>query len=190
MLWVNTGTLAFVIDFAAAGLGLPYGTVRLVRADAEWANIARHLAAEISAVLGDVALDVEHIGSTAVPGLLAKPIVDLALALPQGTDVGKIAEPLSGLGWIYRGDMGDHGGWVFVLDDSPWHRVAHVHGVVSGGSQWVRYLQFRDLLRRSAAARKSYEDVKERLAALYHDARDRYTAGKDATVQLLLATSE
>jgi GrpB-like predicted nucleotidyltransferase (UPF0157 family) len=177
------------MDFAGAGLGLHYGTVRLVRADAGWASIARELAAEISAVLANVARAVEHVGSTAVPGLLAKPIIDLAVATRPGTAVDDVAEPMSRLGWIYRGDAGDDGGWVFVLEDSPWHRVAHAHGVEFGGSQWVQYLQFRELLRRSAAARRTYEETKQRLAQKYPDGRRRYTAGKDATVQHLLAAT-
>ncbi len=174
------------IDFAGAGLGLQYETVRLVRADPGWATIGRELAAHIRAALGDVARAVEHVGSTAVPGLLAKPIIDLAIAVPPGTAVDEMAEPMARLGWIYRGDAGDEGGWVFVLEDSPWHRVAHAHGVELGGSQWVRYLQFRDLLRRSAVARRTYEEVKQHLAAQHPDGRVRYTAGKDATVQRLL----
>ena len=148
-----------VLDFAAAGLGLQYGTVRLVPAEDAWASIARALAADISRVLDGHAIEVEHIGSTAIPGLLAKPIIDLAVALRPGTVVEEIAEPLSGLGWIYRGDAGEDGGWVFVMDDAPWHRVAHAHGVPFGSSQWVRYLQLRDLLRQSAAARQTYAEA-------------------------------
>lgn len=177
-------------DFAEAGLGLSYGTVRLVRVDDRWPTLAHELAADVSMVLADVATAVEHIGSTAVPGLLAKPIIDLAIGSPPGTAVDDVAEPLSGLGWMYRGDAGDDGGWVFVLEDSPWHRVAHAHCVELGGRQWVRYLQFRELLRRSASARRTYEDIKVHLAALHPNGRHHYTAGKDSTVEQLLSANE
>lgn len=176
-----------VIDFAGVGLGVQYGTVRLIRTDDRWPDIAHQLAVDISAVLGDVARAVEHIGSTAVPGSLGKPILDLAIALRPETTVEQIATPLSGLGWIYRGDAGADGGWVFVMEDSPWHRVAHAHGVPFGGPQWLRYLQFRDLLRRSAGARTTYEKAKQHLAEQHPDGRRAYTAGKDQTVQRLLA---
>lgn len=175
-----------VMDFAVAGLGLQYGTVRLVRADDAWSTIGRALAAEISEGLADVARAVEHVGSTAVPGLLTKPIIDLAIAMRPGTAVDDVVGRMSRLGWIYRGDAGDEGGWIFVMEDSPWHRVAHAHGVEFGGSQWVQYLQFRDLLRRSAAARRIYEEAKQHLAQQHPDGRRRYTAGKDTTVQRLL----
>jgi GrpB-like predicted nucleotidyltransferase (UPF0157 family) len=78
---------------------------------------------------------------------------------------------------------------VFVLEDSPWHRVAHAHGVDAGGSQWVRYLQLRELLRESATARRTYEEAKQRLSEQHPDGRDLYTAGKDTTVQRLLGTT-
>jgi GrpB-like predicted nucleotidyltransferase (UPF0157 family) len=176
-----------VVDFAAAGLGLEYRTVRHVRADGAWAAIASELAAVIGVVLADLARGVEHIGSTAVPGLLAKPIVDLAIGLHSGVAVEDVAHRMSQLGWIYRGDAGDDGGWVFVMEDFPWHRVAHAHCVQFGGAQWVRYLEFRDLLRRSPEARKAYEDTKMRLAQQYPDGRAEYTAGKGPTVQRLRA---
>ena len=176
-------------DFAAAGLGLSYESVRLVQVEEGWAAIAAELVEGISRSLAELATAVEHIGSTAVPGLLAKPIVDLAFGVPSGTTVDDVAGPLSRLGWIYRGDAGEDGGWVFVLEDSPWHRVAHAHGVEFGGRQWVRYLQFRDLLRRSASARKTYEEIKQHLAQQYPNGRLHYTAGKNATVEQLLAPS-
>jgi GrpB-like predicted nucleotidyltransferase (UPF0157 family) len=72
---------------------------------------------------------------------------------------------MSRLGWRYRGDAGCDGGWVFVLEDAPLHRVAHAHGVEQGGSQWCAYLQLRDLLRRSAEARQAYEETKRQLVA-------------------------
>lgn len=97
---------------------------------------------------------------------------------------------MSGLAWIYRGDAGDDGGWVFVMEDAPWHRVAHAHAVEFGGSQWVRYLHFRDLLLHSAEARGRYEAAKQRLAREHPDGRRRYTAGKASTVEALLFTNE
>jgi GrpB-like predicted nucleotidyltransferase (UPF0157 family) len=174
------------MDFAAVGLGLQYGTVALVRADERWEVVASVLAAQIETALA-LAQAVQHVGSTSVPGLLAKPIVDLAVGLPPGTALGEVEEPLSRLGWIYRGDAGDDGGWVFVLEDAPRHRVAHAHGVEFGGDQWIRYLQFRDLLRRDASARQTYEDSKLRLAERFPDGRKDYLAGKDQTVRQLLA---
>jgi len=175
------------MDFAAVGLGLQYGTVTLTRADKRWGVVANVLAAQIETALAGLAHAVEHVGSTSAPGLLAKPIIDLAIGLQSTTALNEVQERLSRLGWIYRGDAGNDGGWVFVLEDSPWHRVAHAHGVEFGGEQWVRYLKFRELLRRDAAARQTYEETKLRLAEQFPDGRKGYTAGKDSTVRQLLA---
>ena len=174
-------------DFASAGLGLQYGTVRLVHAREGWAVIASELAAEINRVLSALVVGIEHVGSTAVPGLLAKPIIDLAVGIRPGAVLSEVTEAMSRLGWIYRGDAGDAGGWIFVFEDSPWHRVAHAHGVEFGGSQWVQYLRFRDLLLRSPVARRTYEEAKQHLAEQHPDGRQHYTAGKDPTVLRLLA---
>jgi GrpB-like predicted nucleotidyltransferase (UPF0157 family) len=176
------------LDFHAVGLGLEIGVVRLVRTDEAWADTGRRLAAEVHDAVGHAAVAVEHIGSTAVPGLLAKPIVDLAIGVRCDTAVVEVAAPLSHLGWIFRGDAGEAGGWVFVLEDRPERRVAHAHGVEFGGAQWSRYAEFRDLLRRSAAARRTYERVKQRLASLHPEDRRAYTAGKDDVVHGLFGT--
>ncbi len=172
------------VDFAVAGLGLQYGTVRLVRA---LGGDRRRLMEDVRSALPDVVTEVAHVGSTAVPGLLAKPVIDLALALAPDVAVDDVARPLARLGWLYRGDAGRDGGWVFVLEDAPWHRVAHAHGVEHSEDQWSRYLQFRDLLRASAAARRTYEATKRRLADQHPDGRRDYTTGKAATVQRLLS---
>jgi GrpB-like predicted nucleotidyltransferase (UPF0157 family) len=168
-----------------AGLGLDYGTVRLTEARPEWGWLAKDLADRIRAALGESAPGVEHVGSTAVPGLAAKPILDLAAGV-NGVSIEAVRDPLEGLGYEYRGDAGDRGGLVFVLEDRPRHRVAHVHVVEHGGPQWQRYLDFRDLLRRDASARTAYERLKTELAREFADDRKAYSAAKQGIVRNLL----
>lgn len=180
------GEAQVVIDFSETGLGLEYGTVRLVRSDPRWSSLAQALAASIRSALSDVATDVQHIGSSAVPGLLAKPIIDLAIGVVHGVDVSQLVEPMADLGWIYRGDGGANGGWVFVMEGTPWHRVAHAHGVEADGGQWRRYVEFRDLLLRSPTARQAYTEAKQRLAEAHPREAGRYMEGKGAIVQGLL----
>ena len=174
-------------DFAAAGLGLEYAVLRLVPVRREWGGIADRLAADVRSALSSAAQAVEHVGSTAVPGLLAKPIIDVAIGLRPDALVDEVSEKLSGLGWIYRGDAGEDGGWVFVMEDAPWHRVAHAHAVPYEGDQWKRYITFRDLLRRDPDARRIYEQAKQRLTAQHPNSRADYTEGKGHTVHWLLA---
>ena len=174
------------VDLAHEGLGLQYGSVRLVRTPATWLRLGIGLADDVASKLPSCVVSVEHVGSTAVPELLAKPVIDLAIGVAAGTEVDELIEPMQRAGWIYRGDAGRDGGWVFVLEDVPWHRVAHAHGVEHDGVEWRRYLAFRELLRASAESRLAYEAAKLELAKEHeHDARG-YTAGKTDTVWRLL----
>lgn len=129
-----------------------------------WIIAGASLRDRVAECLEDIAVGVEHIGSSSVLGLLAKPIVDLAVGLSVLEDLDAVRTRLEAAGWIYRGDAGENGGHIFVLETRPWHRVAHLHGDEYGGAQWLNYLRFRDLLRRSSDARARYEAVKLRLA--------------------------
>ncbi len=179
--------LSDVDDWAAAGLGLDYGVVALRRTTDEWLAVGSALRDRVAALLG-ADRQLEQIGSSSVVGLQAKPIIDLAFGLVAGDDLVHITSALATDGWAYRGDAGDSGGHVFVLDSRPSHRVAHLHAVELGGTQWVNYLRLRDLLRSSPTARQAYEDVKVQLAAQHPDDREAYTEGKTDVVTTLLAT--
>ena len=145
------------------------------------------LSDELQSVLEGLAIQVEHIGSTSVPGLLAKPIIDVAIGTPPDVDVSVIVERLSERQWIYRGDAGDQGGHVFALESRAGHRVAHAHVVEHGAEQWRRYLAFRETLRASDDARLRYESEKQRLVAeLGPDNSVVYTSGKSSVVGELL----
>ncbi len=170
------------------GLGLDQGTVLLREARPEWGGLARGLADAIREALGERAAEVEHIGSTAVPGLAAKPIIDLAAGVARPS-VAAVRGPLEKLGYRYRGDAGDQGGLLFVLEVRPRHRVAHVHVVDPDGPQWQRYLAFRDLLRSDASARAKYTRLKRELARRHPHDRRAYTEGKERLVRELLERS-
>ncbi len=170
-----------------AGFGLDDDTVRLARVGRSWVDAGRQLADDVAAVLGDTVAAVEPIGSSSVLGLLAKPIVDLAVGLGPDQPLDPVAERLGAAGWVSRGDAGTQGGHVFLLSARPGHRLAHVHVVGHDGDQWRNYLSLRDLLRRSVDARTRYEAVKQRLWDDVGDDRDAYTDGKTAVIRSLLA---
>ena len=128
----------------------------------------------------------ELVGSSSVLGLLAKPIVDLAVGLTVEQSMSSVMARLEAAGWIYRGDAGDQGGHVFVLECRPWHRVAHLHVVDHDGDRWRAYLRFREALRRSLGARERYEAVKLSLAEQRPVERRAYTDGKTAVVTAIM----
>jgi GrpB-like predicted nucleotidyltransferase (UPF0157 family) len=164
-----------------------YGTVALVETPFEWTASCESMVDEIRAALGRDAVGVEHVGSTAVPGLLAKPICDVAVATAADADRERIVATLERLGFEFRGDAGDQGGLIFVLETRPRHRVAHVHVVDHDDPQWVRYLAFRDLLKANVRVREEYADLKRTLAEQFAGDRKAYTAGKVAFVDAALA---
>lgn len=174
-------------DLRATGLGLDKDVVRLERVPEAWLTAGSELAARLQVVFGPLVVDVVHIGSASVPGLLAKPIIDLAAGFVGRLDLSSIIGRAEGSGWDYRGDGGENGGHVFVLEHRPEHRVAHLHVVEHEGRQWRNYLRFRDLLRRSPQARRRYEEVKLDLADEYRNDRLAYTDGKTDIVGALLA---
>lgn len=174
----------------AAGLGLDYDSIRLERTTDAWLVAGTELRNRVAEILEDVVADVELVGSSSVLGLLAKPITDLAAGMTADQDLSPVTTRLEGAGWIYRGDAGENGGHVFVLETRPWHRVAHLHVVEHDGSQWQNYLRFRDLLRRSPDARERYEAEKLRLADLDPADRKAYTVGKTEVVTSLIRSAE
>ena len=174
------------MDWLADGLGLDYDALLLVRTTPAWVDAGDRLRREVSDRLEGFAAGVEQMGSSSVQGLLAKPIVDLAIGLTAGQELAPVRERLESVGWIYRGDAGADGGHVFVLESAPRHRVAHAHVVEHLGEQWRNYLRLRDLLRRSAGARQRYEETKLRLVNDVVDDRAAYTEGKTQIVASLL----
>lgn len=173
-------------ELAAAGLGLDYGEVGLVEAREDWLALGTALTGTVAEALEGHAVTIEHVGSTAVPGLLSKPILDLAVGVPSALQPGMFKLELEKIGWEYRGDAGPKGGLVFVLETRPPHRVAHIHVVRHDGPEWRNYLAFRDLLRTDSLARASYESAKRTLLASFPFDRKAYQAGKETTVEALL----
>ena len=173
------------VELAEAGLGLDYGEVALVEAREDWLALGAALAESVAEALMAHRAAVEHVGSTAVPGLLAKPILDLAVGVPESPPPGRFEELLE-LGWQYRGDAGDSGGLVFVLETGPLHRVAHIHVVRHDGAQWRNYIALRDRLRGDTSACARYASAKRALLASVSSGRKAYQAGKETIIEALL----
>jgi GrpB-like predicted nucleotidyltransferase (UPF0157 family) len=160
------------------GLGLEPGINRLVDYNPLWPQAFAEEAARIRAALGAGALAIEHYGSTAVPGLRAKPILDLLIGVAEIDQGLEFIEPMARLGYDYAGGQGIPEHHIFGKGRARTH-LAHV--VVHDGEQWLKSLAFRDRLRSDPAVRAAYEALKLRLAATASDRAD-YTAGKAAFI--------
>jgi GrpB-like predicted nucleotidyltransferase (UPF0157 family) len=162
-------------------LGLQRGTVRLVPHDPEWAARFGAEAAHVRAALGpDLPLALEHVGSTAVPGLVAKPVLDMLGGYPPGAPVGSYVAALRGAGYEHRGEQGIPGREFFRRGDP---RAYHLHLAERGGSFWREHLAFRDALRGDPGLREAYAALKLELARRFPGDREAYTEGKTAFVR-------
>jgi len=134
---------------------------------------------------------VEHAGSTAVPGLAAKPVVDLMVPVSDLDVVtGQAAARLAADGWCYVPAELDRRPWrrLFVKPDvSGQRREAHLHLMQAGHPRWAEQITFRDALRRDRQLAQEYADLKRRLAQQRGHDREAYTAGKAQFVAAVLS---
>ena len=120
---------------------------------------------------------IEHVGSTAIPDIPAKPILDIAIAIPDVGAICEYIEKLKQIGYEYWGDI--FGGGVYTFAKGPDScRTHYVHIVALDSPQWEGYLLFRDYLRGHEEARKEYAMLKSTLAEKYESDRKAYTQGK------------
>ena len=167
-------------------IGLKRYTVRVVEHQPGWAALAAEACADIRQAAGDLIADIQHVGSTAVPQLPAKSILDLAAAVVTLDAIPALVPKLTGIGYIDRGDGGDHGDYLFVKESSPDIRTIHLHVVEHNGAQWHNYLRFRDLLRCNRGVREQYAELKRDLGKRFADDRKSYTAAKDDFIRRIL----
>jgi GrpB-like predicted nucleotidyltransferase (UPF0157 family) len=147
----------------------------VVDADPRWGEIARQWINRLDEALALPGTRVEHIGSTAVPGLAAKPVIDLQVAVPALADEGSYRPALESLGLILRAREPGHR---FFRPPASAARTVHVH-VCQRDSDWERkHILFRDFLRSHAEYRRRYERLKRALADTHKADRARYVAGK------------
>lgn len=137
--------------------------------------------------LGAVAIRIEHVGSTAVPGLLAKPVVDIQVSVSDQADEPAYVPAIEAVGVQLRARDEEHR-YFRPFPGRP--REVHVH-VCSAGSRWEHeHLLFRDYLRADPATRDAYADVKRQAAAVWHDDRVAYTDAKGALIRETLRAAE
>lgn len=168
-------------------LGLLSGTVRVVPHDPGWAAEFAAERARLGESLGDVPAIIEHVGSTSVPGLPAKPILDVIVGRPPESALSDYVGAFERIGYIYRGELGLPGREYFVRGMEPVPRTHHLHLVLIGSDHWLRTLAFRDHLRRHPEAAQAYAALKGELAKRYPTDRGAYTAAKDAFIQEAIA---
>lgn len=164
-------------------LGLARDSNRLRPYTHRWPELFEAEARAIRAALGALALDVQHVGSTSVPGLAAKPILDIAVAVARLDQYRECIGPLASLGYEHAYWAGIERNEVFGKGIDRTH-LAHV--VEFRSQEWNNYLKFRDRLRQSPELARTYEQLKRELSATHATSRADYTAAKQHFIRQVL----
>ncbi|MFE1309809.1 GrpB family protein [Streptomyces sp. NPDC058755] len=154
--------------------------VEIVPYDPAWPTMFARWGVGLRAALGDVAARIDHIGSTSVPGLAAKPVIDIQISVASLEPADTFLGPLTGMGFEYREDNPERTKRYFR--EPPGQRRTHVHVRQLGSFSQQFPLLFRDYLRCHASAAAEYAAAKRRCAAKFRDDRPGYVQAKDAFV--------
>lgn len=149
--------------------------VAIAAHDAAWAGEFRSIATALRGRLGAVVLAVDHVGSTAVAGLAAKPVIDVDVTLATPDDIASAGDLLVQAGYEPRGNRYDDGMWAFSLKGRPAQRV---YLCAPGNDTHHRRIVFRDRLRAEPVLAAAYAALKHDLAARFPRDGDAYTAAK------------
>ena len=174
-------------------IGLKRGTVRLADHNSQWETIAAETIQRLWCIFGSLATDMQHIGSTAIRGIKAKPIIDIAVAVKDFAAVDVITPALETASFLRRHWENDAQLLLACGDYSkPDGAVTHfIHVVKTGGREWFDYINFRDYMNAHPKAAKEYEALKLQLAAEnpVDQGREKYLAGKSGFIaaQLMFA---
>lgn len=167
-------------------LGLKHGENFLVDYDSGWPRLFDEESLRLKAVLADLACGIEHYGSTAVPGLPAKPILDILVGV-QSIENWVTCKPLlESLGYDYadRAGVADH--FIFGRGRDQTERTHLVHVVTYQGNEWHTGLRFRDALRSNRELREDYLAAKKHAAAIAPTGRAAYNAVKQDFIQTVI----
>ena len=150
--------------------------------DAAWKQAFETVREQLQAALGDLALAIEHVGSTSVEGLAAKPILDIDVVIRSYDDFAAVVQRLAAIGYIHEGDLGIKDREAFRYDNKPHLQKHHLYVCPADSAELQRHLRFRDFLRSHPEAAQRYGDVKRQAAALYPTDIDQYIAYKSGCI--------
>ncbi len=167
-------------------LGLQRGIVRLEPHNPEWRKLFETEKSALQKILGDKFIAAEHVGSTAIPDLKAKPILDLMLAIPDLDDWEWLKEPLAKLGYEFRRDFRNEQGHILFVKGPEENRTHYLKITELNSDFWTEHILFRDYLVNNPQYREEYQKLKENLFDSHAGNREPYTKGKEEFVRKIL----
>jgi GrpB-like predicted nucleotidyltransferase (UPF0157 family) len=163
-------------------IGLKRGIVKLGRYDPKWRQSFEREEKKIRKIFGREALEIQHIGSTAIPGILAKPIIDIALIVPSLKNVKRNIKKLKEIGYeLKKNDTKKER--LFFTKGPENNRTHYLHVGEAGSGYAEDMIFFRDYLRNNKTAATKYSELKKKLAKEYSERREIYTAKKEKLVK-------
>ncbi|WP_199247897.1 GrpB family protein [[Phormidium] sp. ETS-05] len=157
--------------------------VAVVPHDPQWADAFAVESQQIADALGENVVAIHHIGSTAIPMIYAKPIIDLLVEVKDINQVNQQNSTLESLGYEVMGEFGIPGRRYFRKNNPAGMRTHHVHIFEVGSPQVERHLNFRDYMIAHPEAAQKYSDLKQELGQKYPNDIEKYMDGKDGFIQ-------
>ena len=159
--------------------------VTVVPYDEAWKSAFEEIKNEIEAVIGDMILGIEHIGSTSVQGLSAKPCIDIDVVIKDDSRFGELVRKLETIGYIHEGNLGIKDRETFKYTEKPHLMMHHLYVCPQYSEELHRHITFRDFLRNNTEAVKKYSLVKEKAAELFPNDIDKYIEYKTPCIEEL-----
>lgn len=148
-----------------------------------WRNAFETEAKQVAAALGENVVAIHHIGSTSIPGIYAKPIIDLLAEVRDISEVDDQSAAMKSLGYEVMGEFGIWGRRYFRKDDQKGIRTHHLHAFAAGSAEVVRHMAFRDYLAAHPEEAQKYSELKRKLAEEHALNSDKYVDGKDGFIK-------
>ena len=161
--------------------------VVVVPYDEAWKNAFEEIKNEIEAEIGDLILGIEHIGSTSVEGLSAKPCIDIDVIIKDYSVFDAVAKKLGTIGYIHEGDLGIQDREAFKYSNKPHLMMHHLYVCPQDSKELHRHITFRDFLRHNPEAVRKYSLIKEKAAELFPCDINKYIEYKTPCIAELYA---
>ena len=155
--------------------------------DKTWKIAFEEIKKEIEGAIGDLVIGIEHVGSTSVVGLSAKPCIDIDVVIKDYSIFDAVVSRLEAIGYRHEGNLGIKDREAFKYSDKPHLQKHHLYVCPQYSEELHRHITFRDYLRRTPEAVKKYGETKETAAKLFPDDIDKYMEYKSPCIEELYA---
>lgn len=164
-------------------LGLEPGIVKLLPHNPQWAQLFQQEKQRLQTAIAPHVLDIQHVGSTSIPGIPAKPIIDIAIAVTNFEQAAVCIQPVEQLGYTYKGEHGIPRRHYFSKGEPRTH---HIHMNQIDSHAWQHHIRFRDYLRQHPQIAQEYAALKIQLAHQFPTDRNGYLNGKAPFIERIL----